>query len=78
MTREDGHADYVVIWFEAGEPRELAQETAEEAIMLAKGMIEAGRAGVEVRMPRSKSTIKGQAILDICDVIDSFSAKQKN
>lgn len=69
--------DYVVIWFEAGQPRELLKESAEEAFETAKAMIDAGRPGVEIRMPATRSVIKGRAILDIFDAIQSDAIRNR-
>jgi hypothetical protein len=69
------HVDYVITWFEAGEPREQLKESAQEAFETAKGMIDAGRPGVEIRMPATRSVIKGRAILDIFDAMQALENK---
>ena len=61
--------DYVVTWFEL-ETREAVHESAKQAIAFAKELIDAGRPRVEIKMPRSHSVIRGQAILDIYDAIE--------
>jgi hypothetical protein len=71
LRRSGDRVDYVIIWFEAGQPREMLKENAEEAFATAKAMIDQGRPGVEIRMPATRSVIKSRAILDIFDAIES-------
>jgi hypothetical protein len=65
--------DYVITWFE-NDTREAVYENARQAIEFAKGLIDAGRRSVEIRMPRTNSVIRGQAILDIYDAIENPDA----